>query len=233
MQTRSRLAFVLTIAAAGKIPAAAQNLGDEIRPELGLYVQDGPQLQFQLIDIFTDQLGKGNWQGYFAAYAQVAMKPAFRRELRNRPDVVRDRYLAFRAGYQRQNTVTGGTTAPENRGIIELTSRYQLPWKIVAVDRNRGEFRFIEGKPFSTRYRNRLRFERDFQHGWLNATPYIYDEIFYDTRYSLWTPNRFGFGTEFPIGHHVVVDPYYFRQHGSRSNPPLLNVFGLRLNLFL
>jgi hypothetical protein len=103
-----------------------------------------------------------------------------------------------------------------------------LPWDLVISDRNRGEFRFIKGQTFSTRYRNRLRLEQDVKYGSFNCTPYAYDEISYDTRSDKWTPNRYALGIELPIGRHVVVEPYYLRH----SNPPHINAFGFKLNLY-
>ena len=144
----------------------------------------------------------------------------------------RNKYLTLRAGYRYQTSLTNGHSASENRGILELTSRYLLPWQLLISDRNRGDFRFIEGQPFSTRYSNRLRLERDVKYGWFNCTPYVYDEIFYDTRYDRWTPNRYALGAEFPAGPHVVLEPYYLRQNGSHLNPPHINAFGFKLNLY-
>jgi hypothetical protein len=174
-----------------------------------------------------------NWDGDFTLYVETALKPIFRRELRNRTDVYRSRYLTFRAGYRYRTSLTSGESSSENRGILETTSRYLLPWQLLISDRNRGEFRFIKGQGFSTRYRNRLRLDHDFKRGSFVCTPYLYDEIFYDTRYGQWTPNRVAFGLEFPAGPHVILEPYYFRQWGNRSNPPRLNVFGFTLSLYL
>lgn len=226
--------LVLCLLAVGEciIPAAAQSTG-ELRPELGIYIQQGPLIRVDLVDSFTDTQSSHDWQGDFAFYVETALKPVFRQELREQPDVYRDKYLALRAGYRYQISLTNGPSAPENRGILELTSRYMLPWQLVLSDRNRGEFRFIQGQPFSTRYRNRLRLERDVQYGWFNCTPYVYDEIFYDTRYDRWTPNRYALGAEFPVGAHVILEPYYLRQNSSSSNPPHTNAFGFKLNLYL
>jgi hypothetical protein len=138
----------------------------------------------------------------------------------------------LRTGYRYRTSLTPGQSASENRGIIELTSRHLLPWQLVVSDRNRGEFRFIKGQAFSTRYRNRLQLERDIKHGSFVCTPYVYDEIFYDTRYDQWTPNRYAFGIELPVGPHVVLEPYYLRQDGNRSNPPHVNALGFKLNLY-
>jgi hypothetical protein len=214
------------------IPAAAQSTG-EFRPELGIYIQQGPVIRIEFVNSFSGVLSSRDWEGDFAFYVETALRPVFRRELRERPDMFRNKYLALRAGYLYGTSLTSGNSAHENRAILELTSRYILPWRLVISDRNRGEFRFIQGQPFSTRYRNRLRLERDVQFGWLNCTPYVYDEIFYDTRYDRWSPNRYALGVEFPVGPHVVLEPYYLRQNSSRSNPPHINVFGFKFNVYL
>ncbi len=228
----NNLALCLLAAGQWIIPAAAQSSG-EFRPELGLYIQQGPLIRFDLVDSFSGTQSTHDWQGDFALYIETALKPVFRQELRERPDVYRDKYLALRAGYRYQTSLTNTNSPSENRGILELTSRYMLPWQLVISDRNRGEFRFIQGQPFSTRYRNRLRLERDVQYGWLNCTPYVYDEIFYDTRYDRWTTNRYAIGAEFPIGPHVILEPYYLRQNASHTTPAHINAFGFKLNLYL
>jgi Protein of unknown function (DUF2490) len=214
------------------IPAAAQST-DEFRPELGIYIQQGPALRVELIDFFSANESTHDWQGVFGVFVQIALKPVFRSELRNDPDVFRNKYLTLRTGFRCDTSLTNGHGESENRGILEVTSRYKLPWQLVISDRNRGDFRFIKDQPFSALYRNRLRLERDVSHGWLNCSPYVYDEIFYDTRYDRWTPNRYVVGAEFPVGKHVVLEPYYLRQNNSRANPPLLHAFGFKLNLYL
>ncbi len=212
-------------------PGAAQS-ADEFRPELGIYIQQGPMIRIDLVDSFSGTQSTHDWDGDFAFYVETALKPVFRQELRERPDVYRDKYLVLRAGYRYETSLTNGSSSAENRGILELTSRYMLPWQTVISDRNRGEFRFIQGQQFSTRYRNRLRLERDVQYGWLNCTPYVYDEIFYDTRYDRWTRNQYALGVQFPVGLHVVLEPYYLRQSSSQSNQPHTNALGFKLNLY-
>ena len=64
-------------------------------------------------------------------------------------------------------------------------------------DRNRGDFRFVQGRPFSARYRNRLWVKDDVILGKVAVTPYVYDEIFFDGRYGAWTANRVAFGMQF------------------------------------
>ncbi len=231
MSTAKALAFCL-LSAVWNVPAAGQSTGGEFWPELGIYVQQGQLIRLEFVASASSNPNTDSWQGNFTFYVESALKPVFRRQLRDEPDVYRNRYLTFRAGYRYRTSLTPGDPASENRVIIEVTSRYHLPWQLVASDRNRGEFRFIRGQAFSTRYRNRLRLERDIKSGSYVFTPYVDDEIFYDPRYDQWTPNRYAFGLQFPVGEHVVLEPYYLRQDGNRSNPPHINVFGFKVNLY-
>jgi hypothetical protein len=232
MSTSKTLAFCLLSAGAWSVPAAGQSTGGEFWPELGIYVQQGQSIRIEFVASSSSNPNTDSWQGSFTFYVETALKPVFRRELRDQPDVYRNRYLTLRAGYRYRTSLTPGNPVSENRGILELTSRYHLPWQLVVADRNRGEFRFIRGQAFSTRYRNRLRLERDIKLGSFGFTPYVYDEIFYDTRFDQWTPNRYAIGSQFPVGPHVVLEPYYLRQDGNRSNPPHTNVFGFKFNLY-
>ena len=227
-------ALILCCLSAGAWPinAAGQSTQNQMRPELRIYVPEGPIVRFEFDSAAFGNLSTHQWQGNFTVYVQTALKPVFRRKLRDRPDTFRNKYLTFAAGYRHRTNLTGGNSLSENRGILELTSRYHLPWQLVASDRNRGEFRAIEGKPFSMRYRNRLRLERDFKSGWLDVTPYVYAEVYYDTRYGEWATYNYAFGVDFPIGRHVALEPYYLRQNQRASNPPHTNAFGFRLNLY-
>lgn len=213
-------------------PAEDQSVGGQFRPELGIYVRQGEALRFEFVDSARSNPITHIWNGDFSIYVETALKPVFRQELRNQPDVYRNRYLTFRAGYRYVTSLSSGGSTSENRGILDVTSRYRLPWQLVVSDRNRGDFRFIKGQGFSTRYRNRLRLQRDIKIGAFGFTPYVYDEIFYDTRYGQWTPNRYAVGFEFPAGTHVVLEPYYLRQDGNRAEPPHINAFGFTLNLY-
>jgi len=231
MSGRTKLASCLLFVGQWAIPAFAQSTGDEFRPELDIYIQEGPLIRIELMESFRRR-STGDWLENSTFYVEAALKPALRRELRDHPDVYRDKYLTMRAGYRYQTPLASGQGPHEHRGIVELTTRYKLPWEIVIADRNRGEFRFIQSQPFSTRYRNRLRLERDVKHRWCKCTPYVYDEIYYDSRYHQWTPNGYAVGMEFPVGRRVVLDLYYLRQKNSHAIPSHLNAFGFRLNLY-
>ena len=156
----------------------------------------------------------------------------FRRQLRNRDDVFRRRFLTFRTGYQYTTTLKGDGDYSENRIILETTARYPLPAKLIAANRMRGEFRFIKGEGLSNRFRDRLTLERDFSAKRLVFTPYVQDEIFYDTRYSTWSRNRLILGVELPAGPHVVFDPHFVREINWRSGVRNVHAFSITLNLY-
>uniref|UniRef100_Q021M2 DUF2490 domain-containing protein n=1 Tax=Solibacter usitatus (strain Ellin6076) TaxID=234267 RepID=Q021M2_SOLUE len=217
------LALLLTAAA---LPLAAQNSRGEFWPELDIFAQRGDQLRIAFIDGFKNQKAE------FGCYLDIALKPLFRRELRNRGDVFRQRFLTFRAGYQYTTPVANNDSSSENRAVAEATARYPLPGKVVVVDRNRGDFRFVKGQPFSMRYRNRLRIERDLELSGMVFTPFAYDETFYSTKYGAWNRNRYAAGIEFPVGPHVVVAPYLLRQRDTRASVKFINALGLTLSLF-
>lgn len=224
--------LILLFAIGGAIlPAAAQQSAEEFRPELGIYAQQGEFIRVEFIDFASSNQHTHEWQGDFAYFIETALKPPLRRRLREHPDVYRNRYLTARAGYRYQTGLTNGNSSSGNIGILEALSRYRLPSDLVISDRSRGEFRFIKGQPFSARYRNRLRLERDLKRGVFVCTPYVFDEIFYDTRYGTWTPNRYAAGAEFPVGRHMVFDAYYMLQNSSRSDPHL-NIIGFRWSLY-
>ncbi|HJZ98385.1 MAG TPA: DUF2490 domain-containing protein [Candidatus Solibacter sp.] len=212
--------------------ANAQNTERQLRPELDIYVSPWEAIRFEFENPFQGDRDTENWRAHFALYIEAALKPVLRRELRSHPDVYRNRYLTVRAGYQYRTGIGDSPTTPGNTAILEVTSRYRLPWRLFISDRNRGDFRFLHGEPFFARYRNRLQLERDIRYRRLNFTAYLYDEIYYDTRYDRWTPNRYAAGLDLSINAHLVLEPYYLRQHSSRSNPPHIAAFGFKVKLY-
>jgi hypothetical protein len=189
-------------------------------------------IRIQLMSAFGGNLTTGDWRAEPTIFVETSLKPVLRRRLRQQPDVYRQRYLTFRVGYRYVTDLASGGSAHENRGILEVISRYPLPLHLVISDRNRGEFRFIQNKPFSARYRNRLRLEYDFEQGRFECTPYVDFEIFYDTRFGQWVRRQYEFGLQFPVGSHIVLEPYYLRQDNSRSVPQHVNAAGFKFNLY-
>jgi hypothetical protein len=151
-------------------------------------------------------------------------------DLRDRSDVFRQRFLTFRAGYRYVENL--GQPGFENRVLVEVKARYVLPAKVVLSDRNRGEFRFIHGQPFSTRFRNCLGVERDLMAGPVKVTPEAYCEFFYDTRFDAWTIVRYIAGARLPGDRHVEFEPYLLWQTRKQPSRQDTGALGSKLNLY-
>ena len=212
--------------------AAAQESVTQYRPELDLYLNTGERTRVISQINFDGTPETNTSQIRFAGFFELAMRPILRRALRDNPDVFRQRYLTFQAGYQRILTDTDSRLSHENRLIAETTATFPLKSGLVIVDRSRGEFRFVENKPYSSRYRNRLWLERDCKLEGIAFTPYVYDELYFDTRYGTWSVNRLAAGLQIVGGRHVIWEPYFMRQHNWRGSPRFTNAIGLKLKLY-
>ena len=147
----------------------------------------------------------------------------------------------LRAGY-RYSFAPGDDPFKEHRILAEQTFRQELPLAILLSDRNREEFRFMNGG-FSLRYRNRVRFEREFRVRGRSFTPYGAVEVFYDTRFDVWNRNRLTAGAQiqlkrgFPLirelhpRRQVLLDLYYTKQNDSRSQPQHIHAIGAQISL--
>src|SRR6478752_8681586 len=86
-----------TLMASAALPAIAQS---EIRPEFDLYVAQGSRARLLFRYFLNEARQDRSSEGHFAYFFELALRPVFRRELRQRDDVFRSRFLTFRAGYQ-------------------------------------------------------------------------------------------------------------------------------------
>ena len=118
----------------------------------------------------------------------------------------------------------------EHRFFCDTTIRIPLGAGFAIADRNRTELRNVEGV-ISERYRQRLMFERKFNFGEHEVTPYIAEEVFYDSRFHHWTRNRVNIGARLPLAKHLALDCYYLYQHDERLRPYKVHAVNIRFNL--
>ena len=141
------------------------------------------------------------------------------------------KHWLLRGGYQYGFSSGSGDPFKEHRFLLELTYSKDLPQKFAVHDRNRQESRIVNGD-FSTRFRNRLRLEREFSHGKRSLIPYASGEIFYDTRFDAFNRYHLNADLEFRfkkrtdallnIRKQKTLDFYYMGQHDSRSTTDIL-----------
>jgi hypothetical protein len=149
--------------------------------------------------------------------------------------------VTFRAGYRYGFGLGSNEEFREHRLITEESFRKKLKRSILLTDRNRQDWRWVNGD-FSFRYRNRLTVEKEFRLGGRPITPYGSAEIFYDTRFNTFNRYRFTSGIQIALRRfrseeplllflrrERVLDIYFTRQEDTRSEPKHVNAIGVSL----
>jgi Protein of unknown function (DUF2490) len=149
------------------------------------------------------------------------------------PDIDEDNehYLVGGAGYEYLQTINKGKVSRENRIVIQATAALRPGAGLLLSDRNRVEFRRVNGDE-SVRYRNKLTVQRAFQVHHFRFTPYASGELFYASNHHSWNENQYAFGVQLPYKQRLMVDTYYLRQNCTTCSQNPLNVWGVTLNLF-
>lgn len=135
------------------------------------------------------------------------------------------------AGFEYLWTDQEGRATGEDRIVVSATPRYRPFGRWLIEDRNRFEFRWVDGD-YETRYRNRLSVERDFLVDRFRFTPFATAEFFYSFDNNSWNEQQYSVGIQWPYRRIFMVETYYLYQHTS-SAPTSTNVFGITLNFYL
>lgn len=202
----------------------AQDTRNEFWPALDVYLKldEKSRLFFKYSATRSDDLEEyadGSLGAYFDFYTFSVLQ-----RLRAHPDASRTRLLMIRSGYS--FTPSDNTHTP----TLEAQVRAPLPWGLLLIERNRGDFRFVDGD-YEPRYRNRLKLEHTLKAGRLDLTPYGYVEVFYDWEFDKFDRFRFAAGAEVTLGRHVIFEGYYLRQKDTTSSPQYVNAVGATLQL--
>jgi len=225
--------FVFVI---GTQPAKAQQsvTRNEFWPEIDVYIDVKPKVRLYLLGTISKSVEDG----------EIRNAQGFEAQIGAHVDYIPNDHIILRAGY-RFGASVGDADEPykEHRVLTEQTLRKLLPGELLLSDRNREDFRFVNGD-FSFRYRNRVSIERevDLFRG-RTITPYASAEIFYDTRTSAWNRNRFAVGFQQSLRRgplrkmllpkrQVVLDLYFMRQNDSRSETQHVNAIGAALAFY-
>lgn len=201
----------------------------QVWPEIDVYVHLKPRVRL----FFLATVSKSVEDGEF--FHGEAFESQFGAHI----DFVPNDHVVLRSGYRLGKSIGGEDPFEEHRLISEQTFRKLLKGDLLLSDRNREDFRWINGD-FSFRYRNRVTLEKELRlFKGRTVTPYVTGELFYDTRYDTWNRNRYGFGAQFSIKrrekllkmllpkHDLVLDVYYLRQNDSRASTAHVNAIGM------
>ena len=144
-------------------------------------------------------------------------------------DQSKSRLVMLRAGYRYMPSTNGAT---EHRGLLEATARYPLARGVLLSDRNRVDFRFIDGE-FAWRYRNRISAERALSIHSFHFIPYLRAEAYYDGEVGKWSRTAETVGCIFPFRRRYELEPYYEHQNDTSTAPNRqVNALGLVLSMY-
>lgn len=169
-------------------------------------------------------------QQYVAAGLGYQFKPILRPHLIN-IDPDKEHYFVLGGGYEFLRTIQSGKTINEDRAILDGISRFRPSSRFLVIDRNRFEFRWVNGK-YSTTYRQKLTIARDFLVSGFRFTTYGAGEVFYNGAQSSWNLDLYTGGIQWPYKSFFMLDTYYQRQKCNFCNPVNVNIAGARLNFF-
>jgi hypothetical protein len=125
---------------------------------------------------------------------------------------------------------TPSTQSVEHRYFFDVTPRARLGRGLTLSDRNRLEFRNINGT-FSRRYRNRVQLERDFVVRERRVGPYVAGEFLYDDRFDGWTQRRVFVGSRVQLSKHLTLDTHFQLLLDDRARLGRVSIIGTLLRL--
>jgi hypothetical protein len=195
-------------------------------PEISAFVNLHPQARLYLDAAYAQDVGANNQTLDAAAYVDISLMPILRPSLL-REDWARSRYLWARIGYD--HVFKGERWVPtpaEERCILSLFGKGPLPAAVWFELRSRADLRWIEGD-YSTRYRLRGEFTREFAPFKRPLMPYLNVEWFWDTRYSGVARLLFMGGTEVTVSPSFRFELYLARQEDHQPSDVSVNALGL------
>jgi Protein of unknown function (DUF2490) len=236
--TRIALTLFLFMFVTGTQTTKAQQpvTHNEFWPEIDVYINVKPKVRIYLIGTISKSVEDG----------EIRNAQNFEAQIGAHVDYIPNNHIILRAGYRFGTSVgDADSDSPfkEHRLLTEQTLRKLLPGDLLLSDRNREDFRFVNGD-FSFRYRNRVSIEREVHvFKGRTITPYVSAEIFYDTRTSAWNRNRLAVGFQQSLRRgplrkmllpkrQIILDLYYMRQNDSRSEIQHVNAIGAALAFY-
>jgi Protein of unknown function (DUF2490) len=202
----------------------------EVWPEVDAHVQLPRNFRVLSFAGLEQGVGYPYQQVYAAAALGYQMMTILRLHLTN-IDPDKERYFVIGGGYEYLHTTQSGKVTDENRLDFDAIFNYRPSARFLLQDRNRGEFRWVNGV-YSTTYRNRLLLERDFLVNGFRFSPYGAAEVFYDGNKHSWNQEWYTAGVEWPYKQIFMINTYYLREHCDDCKPTNWNAAGVTLNFF-
>jgi hypothetical protein len=225
----SLLILLFTVA-----PASAQETENQLWPEIDAFVKLSSKTRLFFIYSATRPSDVSTYSdGQVGGYLDFYTFPVLGARVRRHADDARSKSLMVRAGYLLDRTPFGSeNTSVTHMPTVEAHGRVTLPGKVLLSDRNRFDFRIVNGD-YRPRYRNRLKAERTFKLGRFELNPYTHYEIFYSWRSNTFNRFRLSAGMEWTVTRRFVLESYYSRQRDTGPPESFTNAVGLVAQFYL
>jgi hypothetical protein len=233
--TRGRASAVsLLILFFAAAPAPAQETENQIWPEINAFVRlSGKTRLFFLFSATRRENLSEYSDGQAGVFLDFYTLPLIGRRVRQHADAARGKSVMIRAGYMLDRAPPDSPeTSVTHMPSIEAHARMELPWKILLSDRNRLDFKIVDGE-YRPRYRNRLKIERNFKTGRFELNPYAHAEAFYDWHLNTFNRFRYSTGIEWTLTRHIILESYYTRQRDTAPSRKYTNALGVVVQFYL
>ena len=140
---------------------------------------------------------------------------------------------SYRVGARYIGTSQDSSNNGEYRGVIDAQYKKTFADEWALINRSRIDLRWVEGKPFSHRLRDRIMLERKSSIAGHQFSPYASYEIYYDSRYDRLQCHRSRVGVTVPLGHTVTLDGYYGRTDQVYPASSTVETVGIALVILL
>ena len=223
-------ALLAGVAGAGR----AQETDDQFWPEIDTYVRLNHHARLFFLLAPVKEAGAESFDDtQIGAHFEFGVAPHARKHLVEAYDADQLRYLRASVGY-RETFELGGDddTVSERRVVTDLTPRFFLPWELLVAQRNRVDYRWIEGQEYSWRYRPRVWVERQSKIGSVKLVPHAAVELYYDSRYDSWERTEYRAGLSVPVALWFVPQAYYTRQVDREPTKKYTNALGVIATLY-
>jgi hypothetical protein len=222
-------AFLLTSVAPSRGARGADTT--EFWPEFNAFVRLEPRTRLYFVTAYAKGKESPNRTVDMAGYVDLSFMP-IGRPVRGQEDWARNRYLWTRVGYDHVFEAEGQVRTPsEDRGILSIYAKDELPGGVWLEGRVREDLRWIDGE-FSTRDRLRGEATREFSLYRHPVTPYLNAEWFYDHRYDGWSRILVMAGTEITASERLRFEAYLARQKELLPKESALNALGVLVKLY-
>jgi hypothetical protein len=215
-------------------PVSAQETENQFWPEIDTFVKLSGETRLFFIYSATRPSDVSTYSdGQVGGYLDFYTFPVLGARVRRHADDARSKSLMIRAGYLLDRTPSGSENTPvTHMPTVEAHGRVTLPGHLLLSDRNRFDFRIVNGD-YRPRYRNRLKVERTFKTGRFELTPYAHVEVFYDWHNNTFNRFRYSGGAEWTLTRHITIESYYSRQRDTGPPERFTNAVGLAAQFYL